>query len=78
MKKLTKFSIIAAISICAGLAHAVDLKSLRSIGSDLAKAASLSDADIIAGSRNMMAQMDDQNGIAPTGSDYAQRLAGLT
>jgi len=78
MKKLTKFSIIAAISICAGLAHAVDLKSLRSIGSDLAKAASLSDADIIEGSRNMMAQMDEQNGIAPTGSDYAQRLARLT
>ncbi|MCD2519251.1 M48 family metalloprotease [Massilia sp. G4R7] len=78
MKKLTKFSIIAAISICASLAHAVDLKSLRSIGSDLAKAASLSDADIIEGSRNMMAQMDEQNGVAPTGSDYAQRLAGLT
>jgi putative metalloprotease len=78
MKKLTQYGVIAAMSISAGLVHAVDLKSLRSIGSDLAKAASLSDADIVEGSRSMMAQMDSQNEVAPPGSDYAKRLARLT
>lgn len=78
MKELTKSGVIAAMVFSMGLAHAVDLKSLRSIGTDLVKAASLSDADIIEGSRNMMAQMDDQNGVAPSGSDYARRLARLT
>ncbi len=78
MKKLPTLCTIVALSISASLVHAVDLKSLRSIGTDLAKAASLSDADIIEGSRNMMVQMDEQNGVAPSGSDYARRLARLT
>jgi len=78
MNKLTKFAGIAAMSLCAGLVQAVDLKGLRSAGADLFKAASLSDAEIIEGSRNMMAQMDQGNEIAAPGSDYAMRLARLT
>ncbi|MEW6762250.1 MAG: M48 family metallopeptidase [Pseudomonadota bacterium] len=78
MKKLTKSAVVLVLSICTAHVHAVDLKSLRSIGTDLAKAASLSDEQIIEGSRDMMAQMDRQNQIAPAGSEYARRLARLT
>jgi len=78
MKTLTKFAVIAAFSASASLAQAVDLKGLLGAGADLAKAASLSDADIIAGSRDMMVQMDEMNPLAAPGSDYAKRLARLT
>lgn len=78
MKKLTQSAVVLALSICTAHVHAVDLKSLRSIGTDLAKAASLSDEQIVEGSRDMMAQMDRQNQIAPAGSEYARRLVRLT
>lgn len=78
MKMLTKSAAVLGWLFCTAHLHAVDLKSLGSIGKDLAKAASLSDADIVEGSRNMMAQMDSQNQLAPPAGDYARRLAKLT
>ena len=47
-------------------------------GKDLVSAATLSDKDIIEGSRSMMKQMDKSEKVAPAGSKYAKRLAGLT
>lgn len=62
----------------AGIACATDLGNLFSAGKDLAKAASLSDQEIMDGARNMMEQLDQQAPLAPAGSKYARRLAKLT
>ncbi|MDQ1921392.1 M48 family metalloprotease [Massilia pseudoviolaceinigra] len=72
---------IAALAMCllsAGTASAIDLGGMLGAGKDLAKAATISDKDVIEGSRLMMRQMDKEEKVAPAGSKYAKRLAMLT
>jgi putative metalloprotease len=45
---------------------------------DVAKAATLSEKDVVDGSRQMMAQQDTSQKVAPAGDKYAKRLAALT
>lgn len=45
---------------------------------DVAKAATVSEKDIIEASRQMMVYEDKRNSVAPAGSKYAKRLAALT
>jgi putative metalloprotease len=49
-----------------------------SAGLDLIKAATVSDEDLQAATRQMVAQMDKQNKVAPAANKYAKRLARLT
>lgn len=44
----------------------------------MAKAATLSESDVIDGSRQMMVHQDAKSKVAPAGDKYAKRLAGLT
>lgn len=45
---------------------------------DVGKAATLSDKDIVDGSRQMMAHKDSTEKVAPAGDKYAKRLSALT
>ena len=53
------------------------LGSLGAIA-DVAKAATLSEKDVIDGSRQMMVHQDASQKLAPAGDKYARRLAALT
>jgi metalloprotease len=75
-KTCSAIAIVFAIS--GAFAHADDLKALFGAGKDLAKAATLSDAEIIEGSRLAVQAMDNEAPVAPAGSTYAKRLARLT
>ena len=68
------------VSLCAlpGAAHANDLRGLFGAGKDLVKAATLSDAEIMEGSRLAVQAMDKEAPVALAGSKYAKRLARLT
>ena len=78
MSYLARATLAALLLSAAGAACATDLGNLFSVGKDLAKAASLSDQDIMDGSRQMMEQLDQQAPLAPASSKYARRLAKLT
>ncbi|MCC6072127.1 M48 family metalloprotease [Massilia sp. GCM10020059] len=78
MQSTARSAALALLLFAAGTASATDLGNLFSAGKDLAKAASLSDQDIIDGSRHMMEQLDQQAPLAAAGSKYARRLAKLT
>jgi putative metalloprotease len=58
------------------------LKSLNKFmnqgGADVVKAVTVSDADLQASTRQMMAQMDAKNRVAPESDKYGKRLANLT
>jgi putative metalloprotease len=45
---------------------------------DVAKAATLSESEVIDGSRQMMVYQDAKSNVAPAGDKYAKRLAALT
>lgn len=78
MQSTARNATLALILLSAGVAGATDLGTLFSAGKDLAKAASLSDQDIMDGSRHMMAQLDQQAPLAAASSNYARRLKKLT
>ncbi|MFB9244440.1 M48 family metalloprotease [Massilia antarctica] len=72
---------IAALTmsiLTAGTASAIDLGGMLGAGKDLAKAATISDKEVMDGSRLMMRQMDKEEKVAPAGSKYAKRLEMLT
>lgn len=71
-------AIIIFCAMSSDTAQANDLRGLFSAGKDLVKAATLSDAEIIEGSRLAIQEMDKQAPVAPAGSKYALRLAKLT
>lgn len=60
------------------IASANDWRGLFSAGKDIVKAATLSDAEIMEGSRLAIRDMDKEAPLAAAGSKYAQRLARLT
>lgn len=68
---------IAALFVST-IATSADLGSLFGAASDVAKAATVSDTEIIEASRQMMVYQDKQNKLAPSGDKYAKRLAALT
>ena len=76
----SKISLIGA-ALAASLALAgcktMDVGGLMSAGSDMAKAANLSDADIIQLSEASCAQSDQESKIAAAGSKYSKRLTKL-
>lgn len=61
----------------AGSAHAFDLGSMISAGTDALKAATLSDADVKALAAQSSAQMDKENKVAAPSSAYGKRLAKI-
>lgn len=78
MKNTLRTAALSLLILSAGSVSAVDLNGMLGAGKDLVSAATLSDKDIIDGSRNMMKQMDQSEKVAPAGSKYAKRLAALT
>ncbi|AZR93946.1 peptidase [Bordetella trematum] len=58
---------------CASLKN-LDTNNLMSAGSDMAKAATLSDADIVQLSNAACKESDAQSKVAPAGNKYAKRL----
>ena len=78
MKSRIHAAVLSIAILSVGTASAVDLGGMLGAGKDLMSAATLSDKDIIDGSRSMMKQMDKSEKVAPAGSKYAKRLAGLT
>ncbi len=78
MKNVIRTAALSVLILSAGTASAVDLRGMMGAGKDLVSAATLSDKDIIDGSRSMMKQMDKSEKVAPSGSKYGKRLANLT
>lgn len=74
----TCIAITTVFALTGTLAQANDLRGLFGAGKDLVKAASLSDAEIMEGSRLAIQAMDREAPVAPAGSSYAKRLAKLT
>jgi len=67
---------LSAVAACCTLpTQALDLGGLVKAGSNAAKAASLSDSDIQALTRQSCAQLDSKSRIAGPNDKYAQRLA---
>jgi len=56
----------------------IDAETGLSAAADVVKAATVSDADLQAATKEMMAQMDAQNPVAPKTDKYGKRLADLT
>ncbi len=81
MKSKTKLmcTTIVASLFLAGCSNmgAMDTNGLLSAGTTMAKAASLSDADIIQLSDSACKQSDQESKIAPAGSKYTKRLNKL-
>lgn len=73
-----RLAIAVAFAVTAAAAQANDLRGLFGAGKDFVKAATLTDAEIIEGSRLAIQQMDKEAPLAPAGSKYAKRLAKLT
>lgn len=78
MNRRTRYIVMAAIAGLSAAAAANDLRGLFGAGKDLVKAATLSDAEIMAGSRLAVQEMDKEAPVAPAASQYAKRLAKLT
>jgi putative metalloprotease len=78
MKLTTRYVALAMFALSASSVYAVDFRNLLDAGKDVAKAATLSDEEIMNGSRQMMQQMDKEVPIAPANSTYGKRLAKLT
>ncbi|RSZ55770.1 M48 family metalloprotease [Massilia atriviolacea] len=78
MKNTLRIAALTMFILSTGAASAIDLGGMLGAGKDLAKAATVSDKDVIEGSRLMMRQMDKEEKVAPAGSKYAKRLAMLT
>ncbi len=79
-KKLLALAVLL-VSSHAQLASAQSIfDAVGSIGAiaDVGKAATLSERDVIDGSRQMMVYQDSKNRVAPAGDKYAKRLASLT
>lgn len=67
-----------AIAIIASSSAYAGMGDMFGAAADVAKAATLSDKEVSNGSRQMMVYQDAQNKVAPAGTKYAKRLAGLT
>lgn len=78
MKSAIRNAALTMLILSAGAAQAVDLSGMLGAGKDLVSAATLSDKDVIAGSKQMMQQLDKSEKVAPAGSKYGKRLAALT
>ena len=78
MKTVIRTAALSILILSAGAASAVDLRGMLGAGKDLVSAATLSDKDIVDGSRSMMKQMDKSENMAPSSSKHAKRLAKLT
>ena len=78
MKTAIRTAALTLSLLSAGAASAVDLSGMLGAGKDLVSAATLSEKDIIEGSRSMVKQLDKSEKVAPASSQYAKRLANLT
>lgn len=78
MKTTIRIAALTMLILSSGIAAAVDLSGMLGAGKDLVSAATVSDKDIIEGSRSMVKQLDKSEKIAPPGNKYAKRLASLT
>jgi len=70
--------VIAAAIAFAHDAQAIDLNGALGAGMKAGKAATLSDAEVIASANQACVYMDQQNKVLPTGNKYAARLAKIT
>jgi len=77
MKKTMRGVLVAMSILAVSGAHALDSGVFGAVA-DLGKAATLSEKDVVDGSRKMMVYQDSKEKVAPAGSKYAQRLAALT
>ncbi|RQO67025.1 peptidase [Aquitalea sp. FJL05] len=75
MKKL-HLALVLALSL-SGAAQAFDLNGMLSSGSDLLKAATLSDADVKSLAAESSVAMDKKNKVAAPSSAYGKRLAKI-
>ncbi|MDR0771173.1 MAG: M48 family metalloprotease [Burkholderiales bacterium] len=80
---ITGSKVFAAFILFAALATAGKAGLLDKVGGldaalDVAKAATVSDADLQASTKQMMDQMDKNNRVAPASDKYGKRLADLT
>lgn len=78
MKTTFRLAIFTAALLSGNAVFALNLGGMLDAGKDLAKAATLSDKDVMAGSRKMVLQMDKSGKIAPASSKYGKRLADIT
>lgn len=80
MTKITRPAIIISLSLFANLSYAGldDLLGKVGAATDVAKAATVSEQEVIESSRQMIAYQDKKEKVAPAGSAYAKRLAALT
>lgn len=76
--KLQLCHIAIAALFVSTTASSADFGNLLGAATDVAKAANVSDKEIIEASRQMMVYEDKQNKLAPAGDKYAKRLAALT
>ena len=76
--RLKRSIVLLVLALAGATACAGDLRSLLGAGKDLVKAATLTDAEIMEGSRLAIREMDREAPVAPPSSKYAKRLAKLT
>lgn len=77
MKTKFRYAVLVAAFLSTGVAHA-GFDEMFGAVKDVAKAATVSDKEIIEASRQMMVYKDKHSKVAPPGNKYAQRLAALT
>ena len=76
--KVALSTLMLFASLTVSHASGLNIKGGLSAISDVTKAVTVSDAELQATTKQMMAQMDAQNPIAPENSPYAKRLTELT
>ena len=78
MKSTIRHLVITTVLLSANATFASDLAGMFNAGKDAAKALTLTDKEIMDGSRQMMLQMDKGGNVAPASNKYGKRLAMLT
>lgn len=76
--RLKRSVTLLVLALASATASAGDLRSLFGAGKDVVNAATLTDAQIMEGSRRAIREMDREAPVAPASSKYAKRLAKLT
>lgn len=80
MEYITRTAVIVSLSLVANLSHAGldNLLGKAGAATDVVKAATVSEKDVINSSKKMVAFQDKKVSVAPAGNKYADRLAALT
>ena len=78
MKFTIRYVAIMTVLLSANTSFAFDLGGMLNAGKDATKALTLTDKEIMDGSRKMMLQMDKDGNVAPASNKYGKRLAALT